>query len=646
MKLATQLATTNSSSLTRTEQAQERCRLAKQLEKVGEYESACEALREFWQAHEDSTVLIGFDCQTVAEILLRVGTLSGWLASRHRTGSQEQAKDLITQSIEIFKQLERTDKVAEAQSDLALCYWREGGFNEARDILREVITDLGDSENDLRATALIRRAVVEKTAAKYSQALSLYKEASPLVGATSDHALKGSFHMGLGTLLNCLGVAEEQTQYIDQALIEFAAAGFHFEQLGHAQQCGRVENNLGFLYVSIGKFPEAHRHINRARAIFVSLGDQGLTAQVEDTRARAYLAEGRFLEAERYARTAVKTLDKGDECSLLVEALTTHGITLARLGRYSNARSELDRAIEAGENCGDLEGAGRARLTIIEELQDQTPTAELVSIHRSALELLKKSQDPAARDRLLASSAAVMDAIQTAEAGSPRLKGESWQDFSFKKELRAYEKLLIERALRDAGSSVTRASRLLGFKHHQSLISLINTRHPDLLKTRSAVVRRRRHIVSKPTRAKNKTATSELKPNVTQISILHVEDNKQVAQLITDILNSERIKVDTCVNGMTALRILTGDAHYDVVIVDNDLPGVKGLDLVRRIRNITHRRSTPIIMLSGDDIETQAWSAGVKAFLRKPEGIDELPSTVDRLLKQRKERAEYSHAER
>jgi hypothetical protein len=40
-------------------------------------------------------------------------------------------------------------------------------------------------------------------------------------------------------------------------------------------------------------------------------------------------------------------------------------------------------------------------------------------------------------------------------------------------------------------------------------------------------------------------------------------------------------------------------------------------------------------MLSGDDIETDAWRAGVKAFLRKPEGIDELPSTLDRLLTQR-----------
>src|ERR1043165_9253961 len=125
MKLATQLTTTNSIGLTRTEHAQECCRLAKQLQKIGEYEAACEALGEFWQAHDGSPVLEGLDSQAAAEILLRVGNLSGWLASRHRTGNQEQAKDLITQSIEIFKELQRTEKVAEAQSDMALCYWRE-----------------------------------------------------------------------------------------------------------------------------------------------------------------------------------------------------------------------------------------------------------------------------------------------------------------------------------------------------------------------------------------------------------------------------------------------------------------------------------------------------------------------------------------
>jgi CheY-like chemotaxis protein len=89
---------------------------------------------------------------------------------------------------------------------------------------------------------------------------------------------------------------------------------------------------------------------------------------------------------------------------------------------------------------------------------------------------------------------------------------------------------------------------------------------------------------------------------------------------------------------MTALRILTGDARYDVVIVDNDLPGLSGLELVRRVHKITHRRKTPIIMLSGDNIETEAWRAGVKEFLRKPEDIDRVASAVERLLTRSKKR--------
>jgi hypothetical protein len=48
---------------------------------------------------------------------------------------------------------------------------------------------------------------------------------------------------------------------------------------------------------------------------------------------------------------------------------------------------------------------------------------------------------------------------------------------------------------------------------------------------------------------------------------------------------------------------------------------------------MTHRRRTPIVMISGADCETEAWRAGVDAFLKKPGQISELPSTLARLLK-------------
>jgi two-component system chemotaxis response regulator CheY len=198
---------------------------------------------------------------------------------------------------------------------------------------------------------------------------------------------------------------------------------------------------------------------------------------------------------------------------------------------------------------------------------------------------------------------------------------------------------VIERALRDSGGSVTKAAHLLGFKHHQSLISLINTRHEELLKVRTKVRKRRRHLFSPPKKTK-KVSKEKTQPTATsQISILHVEDNKAVARLIQDTLSAEDMNVDSCLSGTTALEIIRSDAPYDLIIVDNDLPGLGGLELVLHIRSIAHRRNTPVIMLSGDDCEAAAWRAGVNDFLRKPEAVDQVPSTIKRLLDQRKERS-------
>ncbi|HYX29342.1 MAG TPA: tetratricopeptide repeat protein [Pyrinomonadaceae bacterium] len=632
MNLATQLAAIGGiGELTKTDRALHSCHLAKELEKAGEYEAACEALSEFWFDRAASPKVEGLDRQATADVFLRTGALIGWLGGAKQSQRQESAKDLITRSIELFTELGESERIAEAQSELALCYWREGALDEARVTLTEARRKITDNNSDLKAVALIRSGVIEEKDGRLIEALRWYDESQPLVARSTDNSLKGSFHLGRGTIFTSLGTAGQIEDCYDSALIEFAAASVHFEQAGHMRQCARVENNLGFLYQSIGRFPEAHEHINRARDIFLSLGDEAHVAQVNDTRARALLAEGRYREAERYARVAVKTLDRGDECSLLVEALTTHGTALARLGNYSTARSQLNRAIEAGENCGDLEGAGRAKLSIIEELSGQTSASEMASIFKSALEVLKESQDPSATRRLFASAATVIDTFEIAEGQSVGSKAEGSEGLSFKKEVHAFERTLLERALREGGGSVSKASRLLGFRHHQSLISLINTRHQELLKTRSVVRKRRRHIVSKP-KASKKARTSEVKPHAGQVSVLHVEDNKQVANVIKDFLSSEGMHIDSCGNGMTALRILTGDARYDVVIVDNDLPGLSGLELVRRVHKITHRRKTPIIMLSGDEIETEAWRAGVKEFLRKPQDIDRVASTVERLV--------------
>jgi CheY-like chemotaxis protein len=449
---------------------------------------------------------------------------------------------------------------------------------------------------------------------------------------SADDALKGTFHNLFALLFRRFSVADDLSEYVDRALIEYAAASFHFEQAGHTRYQASVENNLGFLYFTLGRFSDAHEHLDRARSLFLQIGDNVHLAQVNDTRARTLLAEDRLPEAERFAQSAVRTLEKGDEQALLAEALTTHGIVEARMGRHPQARALLQRAIEVAEIAGDLEGAGRAKLSIIEELREQTAAGDLAVIYQSATDLLERSQDPSAAKRLITCARQVIEALCLAEHDE-KSKEHSWEGFSFKQQILDCEKALIERALRDAGGSVTRAARLLGFHHHQSLISLINSRHKDLLKTRTAVRKRRRHIFSEPRKIKNKFGRSRPQQASSQISILHVGNPKLASKLVGEMLATEEWRVEVCADGDGALRKLTGNDHYDLLVIDNELSGLSGLELVQRARKITHRRRTPIVMLSDGEFETQAWRAGVDAFLKQPEEVDDLPSTIARLLK-------------
>jgi len=242
---------TQSRDLPLGQRAELSCRLAKQLEKTGEYEAACEALLEFWPEVDKPPKVEGLDEPEKAEVLLRVGALAGWQGGADQTqGSQESAKDLITKSIEIFESLGRFARVAEARGDLALCYWREGAFDEARIHLASALSRLGTEDSEQRAILLIRAGIIEERTRRLEDALRYYNEAAPLVERSEDHALKGSFHFEYGHVLRRLSAPENREDYLDRALIEYAASSFHYEQAGNARALarGRDQSRLSVFY--------------------------------------------------------------------------------------------------------------------------------------------------------------------------------------------------------------------------------------------------------------------------------------------------------------------------------------------------------------------------------------------------------------
>lgn len=416
-----------------------RCCLSKQLVLMGDFEGAVEALGDYWPESGGALPPSGLSRRVKAELLLRVGVLIGWLGSVKQVGqTQERAKNFIGESLSLFETLGDAEKAAEAQTELGYCYWREGALDEARVLTREALRRLGEDAGELRGWALVRCALIELTAFRLNDALLLLNEASSLYARSQDHPLLGRFHQTFGNTLQLLGVAERRQELVDQALLEYTAASFHFEQAGDTPNRARTENNVGYLLQRLNRFNEAHEHFDRATALFKSLGDGASLAQVDDSRAQCLLAEDRYAEAERMSRRAVAALERGDEQSCLAEALITLGTALARLHRPNESREALERAKRVGELSGDIEAAGRACLSLIEELGAQLDTHTLRDIYVAADAALAKTQYIETSARLRRAARSIFEAHRTRERDGEAVRdakgtaGESRRDASLK----------------------------------------------------------------------------------------------------------------------------------------------------------------------------------------------------------------------
>ena len=489
------------------------CARAKELEEAGEYEAARAAMSPLWERIGERPQMADSSGLDRAEVFLRAGTLSGWLGSaRQLPGAQEFAKDLISEAARLFEESQLPERAAEARVDLGICYWREGAFDEARVTLDEAIRKLGNPRSEQHLRALLNKAIVDRTSNRYEDALRTHREATPLFVYSDNDNLKGKFHNEYATILKNIGLANNREDYVDQALVEYSAASFHAEQAGNKRFQASVENNVGYLFVRLGRFADATDHLDRARLLFGAVKDKGMVAQVDDTRARALIARGSFTTAETVARGAVQALNEGDEPSLLAEALTTHGTALARLHNFSKARATLERAIRVAQAAGDGESAGIASLAMVEELTGQLPFEDLLAYYRMAETELGNSQHPEIQNRLGKSARHFLVTRVTSVAqqinGDHRLHHELTQppsaeisgspgfstDVSLEEHVLRFEADLISRALLAADGSVTRAARMLGVTH-QGLAFILNGRHKDLLSARKPVKRRRRSII-------------------------------------------------------------------------------------------------------------------------------------------------------
>lgn len=122
---------------------------------------------------------------------------------------------------------------------------------------------------------------------------------------------------------------------------------------------------------------------------------------------------------------------------------------------------------------------------------------------------------------------------------------------------------------------------------------------------------------------------------MSDINILLVDDEPDFVETMTKRFRIRKIPVASAANGQDALKLLE-QREFDVAILDVRMPGMDGLELLRRIR--AKHPLTEVIMLTGHaSLETGMQGMGMGAFdyVLKPADFDDLLDKVRRAAERR-----------
>lgn len=107
---------------------------------------------------------------------------------------------------------------------------------------------------------------------------------------------------------------------------------------------------------------------------------------------------------------------------------------------------------------------------------------------------------------------------------------------------------------------------------------------------------------------------------MSKLTVLVADDDRTTRSIITSILEGKDYQVDTADRGEKCL-FLALENTYDAILVDINMPGLSGIDLCRRLREINRYKMVPIIVvttLHEEFILTEAFSVGASDFVSKP----------------------------
>jgi DNA-binding NtrC family response regulator len=129
------------------------------------------------------------------------------------------------------------------------------------------------------------------------------------------------------------------------------------------------------------------------------------------------------------------------------------------------------------------------------------------------------------------------------------------------------------------------------------------------------------------------TKMTSSRSNESPTRILVIDDDEDILNLFSDFLKKEGYGVTSFLDPLKALEeIHRRPQRYSIIITDVRMPGISGIELIRRIRKINHDIKVIIISafeLNGEDLRNIRYDN----FMEKPVHMQYLAQTIEKILK-------------
>lgn len=127
------------------------------------------------------------------------------------------------------------------------------------------------------------------------------------------------------------------------------------------------------------------------------------------------------------------------------------------------------------------------------------------------------------------------------------------------------------------------------------------------------------------------------RPHAPTSHVLVVEDDRDLAELMSWVLQSAGFDVTTAYDGRTGLAALERSPN-SVVVLDLMMPDVDGVEFRARQQSVPATSAAPVLIVSArHDAAAVAATLGVAGFLPKPFAPEELVDAVSRIALRRQE---------